>query len=497
MLRIKKIHFIGIAGVGMSGIAEVLANLNYQVSGSDPAATPNNTTIQRLQKLGIKVSSQHAANNVTNADVVVVSSAVSADNIEVITAKELKIPVIPRAEMLAELMRLQQGIAIAGTHGKTTTTSLIASLLADAGLDPTFVIGGQLNSLNKNANLGQGKYFVAEADESDASFLHLTPIIAVITNIDSDHLGTYEHSMEKLRAAFVEFTNRLPFYGLLVACIDDSGVRDIYSKICKPVITYGFSADADIQAVEWQQSGGVSTFKVKIKPSTYKYIDGQQLGPNLYQSIAITLNLPGKHNVLNALASIAVALEVGVDIKAIIATLNNFQGIGRRFQVLGNYKMRELAVSDVTASDAGASVTPITLIDDYGHHPNEVLAVINAIRAGWPQRRLVMVYQPHRYSRTKDLFDEFVTVLAQVDVLLMLDIYSAGEAPIDGISTKAICDKITLNHGINAIHVVEKDKISEALITVLEAGDMLLMQGAGDIGKLAKDVAEKFAVHFA
>lgn len=462
MLRVKKIHFIGVGGVGMSGIAEVLANLNYEVSGSDLSINP---TTQRLSKLGIKVYNGHAAANVIGADVVVVSSAVQPDNIEIITANENRIPVIPRAEMLAELMRFNQGIAIAGTHGKTTTTSLIASILAKAGFDPTFVIGGQLNSLGKNANLGKGKYFVAEADESDASFLHLTPIIAVITNIDNDHLGTYDNDMQKLKNAFLEFINRLPFYGRAVICIDDPGIQDIYKSICKPAITYGFSEGADVQAFDWYQVGGVSTFKVRV------------LGKK--DILNITLNLPGKHNVLNALASIAVALEVGVSVADIFAVLNNFQGIGRRFHILGNYHIQENSKA-------------ITLVDDYGHHPSEVAAVINAIRTGWPERRLVMVYQPHRYSRTKALFNDFVTILATVDILLILDVYSAGEAVIEDANSANLCKKIKFDHKVDAMHIIDKTKITETLQNILKAGDMLLMQGAGDIGKLAREVSANF-----
>lgn len=464
MRRIKKIHFVGIGGSGMSGIAEVLLNLEFEISGSD---INKNSITKRLSSLGVQIAYSHIAENVADCDVVVVSSAIPENNIEVYSAKKRRIPVVPRAEMLAELMRFTQGIAVAGTHGKTTTTSLIASLLAAGDNDPTFVIGGKLNSLGINARLGTGKYFVAEADESDASFLHLTPIISVVTNIDEDHMPTYDNDVNKLKNTFLEFLHRIPFYGLAVVCIDDPGVKDIYAKICKPILTYGFSEEADIKAFDWEQHKGVSIFKVKI--------------PWENEPLCVQLNLPGKHNVLNALAAISIALEAGVSKEKILSTLKDFQGIRRRFQIMGKY-------------DFGKFQTPVTLVDDYGHHPREVKAVIDSICAGWPEKRCVMVYQPHRYTRTKDLFDDFSSVLSEVDVLIMLDVYSAGEEIITGADSKSLCGSIRARGKLNPIYVSDKSLLLDVLQDILQGGDILLMQGAGDIGNLSKQIANEFSI---
>lgn len=466
MLKIKNIHFVGIGGVGMSGIAEVLHNQGYNVSGSDIS---KNSTVTRLEKLGIKVFIGHSENNISNADVVVVSTAINLNNPELKASKDKKIPIIKRAAMLAELMRFSKGIAVAGTHGKTTTTSLVASLLDQGGLEPTYVIGGKLNSLGSNARLGKGKYFVAEADESDGSFMYLNPVISIITNIDSDHLETYDNDLNKLKQTFVDFTDKLPFYGFAVICIDDEGVKSIVDKISRPFITYGFSDGADVQAVDWSQEEGVSSFKVKIK-------DQKHL-------LNINLNMPGKHNVLNSLAAITVALEVGVEPKQIQETLNIFSGVGRRFQTLGEFYLDK--VYDISKK--------ITVIDDYGHHPKEIEAVIDSVRAGWSNRRLVVVYQLHRYSRTKALFNNFVKTLSKSDKLLMLDVYSAGEDKISGADTKSVCKAIENNSNVNPIHITDKSSIAYKLLDIIEPGDIILMQGAGDISKLAYEVVDTFA----
>lgn len=458
MRRIRQIHLIGIGGAGMGGIAEVLLNLGYQVTGSDPA---RNSMVIHLKQIGIPVAHTHAAENVNTCDVVVVSSAVAADNVELIRARERRIPIVQRAAMLAELMRFKQGIAIAGTHGKTTTTSLVASLLTEGGLDPTFVIGGRLNSLKTNAKLGDGRYFVAEADESDASFLHLMPMISVVTNIDKDHLETYHHDFAVLKNTYLQFLHQLPFYGLAVVCLDDPEVRSILNDIARPTITYGFSEEADVRAVN---------FKQKMTQSTFEVLRKDRL------PLAITLNLPGKHNVLNALASIAVATEEGISDEAIQRGLLHFQGVGRRFQLLGELKHENKKIS---------------VIDDYGHHPREIQVVLEAIRAGWPERRLVMVYQPHRYTRTKALFEDFVSVLSEVDILILLEVYAAGEQPIAGADGRALAFSIRSRGQVDPVFIADKTEIYKILPNLLQDQDILLMQGAGDIGALALELAAK------
>jgi UDP-N-acetylmuramate--alanine ligase len=450
--RGRRIHFIGIGGAGMGGIAEVMHSLGYAVSGSD---LHKNAMTQRLTSLGVRVQIGHEEKNVQGCDVVVYSSAVKADNPEMQEARSQRIPLIPRAEMLGELMRFRQGIAVAGTHGKTTTTSLVASLLAEGGLDPTFVIGGKLNSLGTHASLGAGEYLVAEADESDASFLYLKPVMAVVTNIDADHMETYQHDFNKLRETFFEFLQQLPFYGLAILCIDDPVIREqILPEITKPTLTYGLSEDADVRAVEIQQHEGQTRFKVLRDQLDW---------------LDVTLNLPGKHNVCNALAAITIAHEVGVSNAAIQRALHSFSGIGRRFQ------------KQILKIQHGE----ILLIDDYGHHPNELAAVFQAIRDGWQQRRLVVIFQPHRYSRTRDLFNEFVEVLSQADQLFLLEIYAAGEAKIDGISSGTLCDTIQQKTGRTPILVAQQDKLAELLLNSLQDQDIVLTVGAGNIGAVA------------
>jgi UDP-N-acetylmuramate--alanine ligase len=460
MRRIKTIHFVGIGGVGMSGIAEVLVNLGYQVSGSDVA---KNSSTERLANLGVNIAYSHIAENVADCDVVVVSSAVAENNVELDTARLRRIPIVPRAEMLAELMRFKQGIAVAGTHGKTTTTSIIATLFAAANLDPTFVVGGQINSFGFNAKLGQGEYFIAEADESDASFLHLSPMISVVTNIDRDHMETYDDDFSKLCDTFLEFIHRLPFYGLVVLCIDDPVIRGLIPQVTRPYITYGFSADADVKALSWQNDGQQTTFSF--------------LSPGAKQPIDIRLNLSGKHNVLNALAAIAVSLDANIPLECIKEGLANFKGVGRRFQVLGSYNI---------------DAKQITLLDDYGHHPREVQAVIDAVHGSWPGRRLVMIYQPHRYTRTNALFEDFAATLSSVDVLLMLEVYSAGEAQIPGVDSRALCGSIRKRGAVDPIFIEDSAQLMETLQGIIQDGDIVLTQGAGTIGKIAKQLALDF-----
>ncbi|WP_051692367.1 UDP-N-acetylmuramate--L-alanine ligase [Marinobacterium lacunae] len=458
MRRIRQIHFVGIGGVGMCGIAEVLLNQGYRISGSDMRAS---AVTAHLEKLGAKVFIGHAAENIRGVDVVVTSSAVNEDNPEVAAAREQLTPVVRRAEMLAELMRYRHGIAVAGTHGKTTTTSLVASILAEAGKDPTFVIGGRLTSAGTNAQLGGSRYLVAEADESDASFLHLQPMVAIVTNIDADHMDTYEGDFNKLKQTFVSFLHNLPFYGLAVMCIDDPVVRELLPEVGRPVLTYGFDEAADYRAIELKQDGFRSRFRV-IRPEGHADLD-------------VSLNMPGRHNVLNALAAIAVATDEGVDDLSICRALEGFQGVGRRFQVLG-----EVPVDGGTA----------TLVDDYGHHPREVQAVIRAVRDGWPGRRLVMVYQPHRYTRTRDLYEDFVQVLQGVDQLVMLDVYAAGEAPIPGADSRSLCRSIR-QRGKEPVFIEDTAELADALRNLLQPGDLLLTQGAGNVTAISHDLAQQ------
>lgn len=453
MRRIQSIHFIGVGGVGMSGIAEVLHNQGYRVSGSDLNAS---ATTMRLMAMGIKVFIGHAADNVAQANVVVCSTAVAADNPEIVAARAARIPIVPRAEMLAELMRYRHGIAVAGTHGKTTTTSLIASILAQAGLDPTFVIGGRLTSAGTNAKLGDSRYLVAEADESDASFLHLQPMLAVVTNIDQDHMSTYDGDVEKLKNTFVEFLHNLPFYGLVVLCLDDELARSILPRVGRPLLTYGTSDDADYRISDIVLHERSSRFTVS-RP------DGRS-------DLQVQLHIPGEHNVRNATAAIAVATDEGVDDAAILQGLEKFQGVGRRFDVQGEY-----------AVEGGTAM----LVDDYGHHPTEVQATISAVRAGWPSRRLVMIYQPHRYSRTKELYDDFVEVLSGVDKLIMLDVYSAGEKPIPGADTKALCRSMRERGQVEPLYVSSLDKVPNVVAQLVRGGDIVITQGAGNVGSLA------------
>jgi UDP-N-acetylmuramate--alanine ligase len=455
---VKRVHFVGIGGVGMCGIAEVLHNLEFSVSGSD---TAENANTRRLAGLGIRVTIGHDAAHIAGADVVVISSAVKDTNPEVQAARAAKIPVIPRAEMLAELMRLQHGIAIAGTHGKTTTTSLAASVLAQGGLDPTFVIGGRLNSAGTNARLGRGEYLVAEADESDASFLHLQPFMAVVTNIDADHMETYGGDFNRLKQAFIDFLHNLPFYGLAILCTDDPNVREILPYVHKPVRTYGTGTEADVRATDITQDGMQMHFNVTIGKRG--------------KSIPITLNQPGRHNVLNALAAITVANELNVPEAAIREGLAGFGGIGRRFQVNGRMP--------VTGGD-------VLLVDDYGHHPRELAATIQAARGGWPQRRLVVAFQPHRYTRTRDLIDDFSAVLADCDLLFITEVYAAGEAPISGADGRALCRAIRARGG-NPVFVENVNDLPALLADTLRANDLLLTLGAGNIGQVAAGLARR------
>ena len=449
--KIRQLHFVGIGGAGMSGIAEVLHNLGYVVTGSDQV---DSAVTQRLRDMGVRVFHGHEAEYVGDADALVVSTAVKADNPEVLAARARHIPVVPRAIMLAELMRLRQGIAVAGTHGKTTTTSLIASILARAGLDPTFVIGGRLLAAGANARLGQGDYLVAEADESDASFLHLLPIMAVVTNIDADHMETYGHDFSRLKQAFVDFVESIPFYGRAVLCLDDAHVREIMPHISKPVTTYGIETAAQIRAVDVRPCGEQMQFTV---------INGGDV-----PLMEVRLNLTGKHNVLNALAAIAIALEIGVPAAAIVTALAEFSGVGRRFQRYG----------ELLSPHAGR----FTLIDDYGHHPAEMAATLAAARAAFPGRRIVLGFQPHRYTRTRDLFEDFVAVLSQVDVLVLADVYAAGEAPIVAADGRALARAVRLAGKVEPIFVAQVADMAATLLANAEAGDVVLTMGAGAIG---------------
>ncbi len=463
MRRIKRIHFVGIGGAGMSGIAEVLANQGYEISGSDIRSGEN---IQRLRCVGVTIYEGHRAEQVKESDVVVVSAAVAADNVELVYARRERIPVVPRAEMLAELMRYRYGIAVAGTHGKTTTTSLTATVLAEGGKDPTFVIGGLLNSAKTNARLGASRYLVVEADESDASFLHLQPQVAIVTNIDADHMSTYEGDFDKLKQSFLQFLHNLPFYGLAVLCLQDPAVKALLPSINRSYVTYGFDSEADYRATEISQHGSIMRFTVeRPKPSP---------------PFDVQLNVPGRHNVLNALAAVAVANEEGVEACDIARGLQQFAGVGRRFEIYGTYVK---------------SFGEVMLIDDYGHHPNELAAVIEAIRIGWPERRLVMLFQPHRYSRTRDLYEEFVEVLSQVSLLLLLDVYGAGEVSIVGASTSSLCHSIRTRGQVEPIHVKKGEQVLYRILdSVLRDQDILLTQGAGDVGKLVKRIANEYMV---
>lgn len=459
--RVKHVHFVGIGGAGMCGIAEVLHNQGYQVSGSDVREGANT---RRLRQLGVTIYIGHAASQVA-ADVVVVSSAVGADNPEVAAARAAKIPVIPRAEMLGELMRLQRGIAVAGTHGKTTTTSLIASCLAEGKLDPTFVIGGRLNSAGANARVGRGEYLVAEADESDGSFLNLQPLIAVVTNIDADHLDTYGGDFNRLKSTFVDFLHNLPFYGLAVLCVDDPAVREIVPRVHKPVLTYGTRPEADLRATDIACSGLQMRFTV---------VHGDDA-----HWLKATLNHPGRHNVLNALAAIAVAREVGVPREAIARALSEFSGIDRRFQVNGRLTL-----------DGG----DVILVDDYGHHPREIAATVEAARAAWPGRRLVVAFQPHRYTRTRDLLDDFSAALSEIDTLILTEVYAAGEAPISGADGRALARAIGARGRTDPVFVADVQQLPAMLKEVIRPDDVLLTLGAGSIGQVAATLPEVLAV---
>ena len=462
MRRIHRIHFVGIGGSGMGGIAEVLLNLGYEVQGSD--LKPNAVT-QRLARLGAQIKIGHAAENVGKADVLVVSTAVQADNPEVVDAQSRRVPIVQRAVMLGELMRFRYAIAVAGTHGKTTTTSMVASILAEGGLDPTFVIGGRLKSADSNARLGTGKYLVAEADESDASFMHLQAMIAIVTNVDNDHLGTHEGDFERLKQSFVDFLHNLPFYGLAVVCADDAMAKSLLPRINRPFVTYGIESDADIRAVNIVRQGMQTRFDVHSRGSA--------------RPLAVQLNLPGTHNVLNSLAAIAVAKELEVSDAAIQAALASFHGVDRRLQQYG---------------DVQTSAGRVTLIDDYGHHPTELAATLEAIRQGWPDRRILLAFQPHRYSRTRDLLDDFARVLsANADALIVTEVYPAGEAPIPGADGKAICRAVRSHGRVEPVFIEKIEELPAALIRIARDGDVIVTMGAGSIGSVAPELPTTLA----
>ena len=463
MNRVRSIHFVGIGGTGMSGIAEVLINLGYYVSGSDIKET---ATTRRLQELGVSLHIGHTPSNLEKADVVVKSSAISRDNVELKTARENRIPVIPRAEMLAELMRFRFGIAVAGTHGKTTTTSLIAWILGQAGLDPTFVIGGRLNSAGTNAQLGKGSYLVAEADESDASFLYLQPMIAVLTNIDRDHLDNYQSDFSCLQNAFVEFLHHVPFYGMAIVCTDDSEVNQVLPRISKPIKTYGTDDDTDFQAYDLETRGYQTAFKVKRSGHS--------------EVLEIVLNMPGRHNMLNALAAIAVATELGVANKVIIDSLSNFKGIGRRLQVNA-----EIPFEGDT----------VLLVDDYGHHPREIRATIDAVKQAWPERRLLLIFQPHRFTRTRDLFEDFTQVLSEVSRLIILDVYTAGEEIIPGADSRTLCRAIRMRGQVDPVFVASDENLAEVVKGIIQPGDLILTMGAGSVGQTAHNLSIELNEH--
>lgn len=458
MRRIKTIHFIGIGGAGMCGIAEVLLNQGYRITGSDLRQSPNT---QRLKKLGARIFIGHEAKNVEKADVIVHSSAIVRTNPELKAAAKSGKPLIPRAEMLAELMRYRHSIAIAGTHGKTTTTSIVASILAEGGMDPTFVIGGLVNSAGSNARLGESRYLVAEADESDASFMHLQPMVAVVTNIEADHMGTYGGDFENLKTHFIDFLHNLPFYGLAVLCIDDPVVRSILPKISRPKLTYGFSKAADFRITNLKQDGLTTQFEVHR--------------PEKKRPLSVSLAMPGKHNALNATAAIAVASDEGISDSAIKRGIRAFSGVGRRFEVQGEFHFGKGLV---------------TLVDDYGHHPSEVGVTIKALRAAWPKKRLVMIFQPHRYSRTADLYDDFVDVLSETDVLLLLEVYAAGEKRIPGADSRSLSRSIRLRGKVDPVLVQQEGDVREVLLDILQPGDVVLTQGAGSVGGLSRELAQ-------
>ena len=467
---IKHIHFVGVGGSGMSGIAEVLSNLGYTISGSDLA---DNATTQRLASLGITTYVGHSADNVKGADAVVTSTAVKPDNAEVVRAREMHIPIVPRALMLAELMRLKQGIAIAGTHGKTTTTSLVASVLAQAGLDPTFVIGGRLNSAGANARLGQGDYIVVEADESDASFLNLLPVMAVVTNIDADHMETYGHDFNNLKKAFVDFLHRMPFYGTAILCTDDAAVRDIVNDVTCPITSYGFNEEAQVRAINVRAVGAQMHFTVQRRNGV------------VLPDLEVVLNLPGRHNVLNALSAIAVAVELNVEDAAVQKALAEFHGVGRRFQRYGDLPL---------PSRDGLSGGPVTVIDDYGHHPVEMAATLSAARGAFPGRRLVLAFQPHRYTRTRDCFDDFVKVIALADSVLLGEVYAAGEAPIVAADGRALARALRIAGKVEPIFVDDILAMPQAAIDNARAGDVLVCMGAGSIGAVPGKIADMLTV---
>lgn len=458
--RIEHIHFVGIGGSGMSGIAEVLLNLGYRISGSDLSQS---AVTQRLASLGATISVGHQADHVKGADAIVTSTAVANNNPEVIAAREARIPVVPRAVMLAELMRLKRGIAVAGTHGKTTTTSLVASVLAAGGLDPTFVIGGRLNSAGANAGLGQGDFIVVEADESDASFLNLLPVMAIITNIDADHMDTYGHDVAKLKSAFVEFTQRLPFYGSAIVCSDDANVREILPFVSRPVITYGVNQEANVRATRVRALGTRMQFDVE-----------RQTRHGALPKISVELNLPGLHNVLNALAAIAVATELGVDDAAIVQALASFGGVGRRFTQVGDF-----------AAKGGGT---FSVIDDYGHHPVEMAATLAAARGAWPERRIVLAFQPHRYTRTRDCFEDFVKVLSSADAVLLTEVYAAGEPALVAADGRALARGVRVAGKVEPVFVEDVADMPEAIQSFAQAGDIVIVMGAGSISKVPEQL---------
>lgn len=458
--RIKHVHFVGIGGAGMGGIAEVIVNIGFSVSGSDIIQSP---MTQRLSSIGITVYEGHAEKHIQGANVVVISSAIDEGNPEIKAARENNIPVVPRAEMLAEIMRFSNGIAVAGTHGKTTTTSLVTSVLAEGGLDPTFVIGGKLNSTACNSKLGTGEYLVAEADESDASFLLLKPMISIVTNIDADHLSTYGGDFEKLKSTFVEFLHHLPFYGLAILCVDDEHVCDILPRITRTIVSYGIHYPADIRALDVRYEATQSFFTVLR--------DGRK-------QLDITLNMPGEHNVQNALAAIAVATEIGVGDEAIVNGLKKFQGVGRRFEFHG---------------DIHTAQGLVTLVDDYGHHPTEMKATMQAVRTAWPERRMVVLFQPHRFTRTRDLFEDFSKVLSVPDVLLLMDVYAASEEPIAGADGRALARSIRNRGQVDPVFVECEDDIADMLLSQLQDGDILLTLGAGNVGAISASLPKRLS----